>query len=168
MPLGLAQDCLCWPEKGVMCYVEHQSFGVVYGSSIRGPVMFWRDDLPHDARHLAGEVLEELVERLFARAAIGVRTLTMRGSRLSRWEQELFEHCWLEDLDAVLEGARKPWLSNKQRASVPERPLPTACHRTAACRRPERPGGHSSGPGCRSSRSAFSIQCHRGSYGWLL
>ena len=48
----------------VMCYVEHQSFGVIYGPSIRGPVMFWRrDDLLHDARHFAGEVLQELVER---------------------------------------------------------------------------------------------------------
>ena len=33
------------------------------GSRISGPVMLCRDDLPDDARHLAGEVPQELVER---------------------------------------------------------------------------------------------------------
>ena len=39
-PLGLAP--LENLRGTVMCYVEHQSFGVVYDPFIRGPVMFWR------------------------------------------------------------------------------------------------------------------------------
>ena len=69
-----------WPGRRFLVILEtprqlhqgfylHQDFPcikvrpLIYGPSIRGPVMLCRDDLLHDARHFAGEVLQELVER---------------------------------------------------------------------------------------------------------